>query len=106
MQSITLTAVVDEKGHLEVDVPLPPGLVEVVIRPVAENGSDETMPEPGTREWIRAKLIAAGLVNPNADDDLEDAEELSEEEEIRLGKLLKGDRPVEDYISEDREERF
>jgi hypothetical protein len=89
-----------------VDVPLPPGPVEVVIRPVAENGENEALPQPVTREWIRAKLIAAGLVDPNADDDLEDAEELSEEEELRLGMLLKGDRPVEDYISEDREERF
>ena len=106
MQSITLTAIVDENGHLVVDVPpeIPPGPVEIIIRPTPENG--DARPKPQTREWIRAKLIAAGLVNPNADDDLEDAEELSEEEELRLGMLLKGDRPVEDYISEDREERF
>ena len=99
MQSITLTAIVDENGQLVVDVPpeISPGPVEVVIRPTLENG--EAPPEPQTRERIRAKLIDAGRVNPNA-------EELSEEEELRLGMLLKGDHPVEDYISEDREERF
>lgn len=104
MQSITLTAVVDENGHLEVDVPLPPGRVELVIRPLENDDSEP--PQPVTREWIEAKLIAAGLLNPNAKYAPDDAEELSEEEEVRLGRLLAGDRPVEDYISEDREERF
>jgi len=103
MQSITLTAVVDENGHLEVVVPLPPGPVEVVIRPVAENGADETTPEPQSREWIEAKLREGGLL---AEEEFPDAFELSLEEEVRLGTLLKGPRPVEDYINEDREERW
>jgi hypothetical protein len=103
MPSITLTAVVDENGHLEVDVPLPPGPVEVVIRPVAENGE---APQPGTHEWARAKLIAAGHLNPNARYAPPDAEALSQEEEERLGRLLATDRRVEDEMSEDREERF
>lgn len=106
MQSITLTAVVDENGHLEVDVPLPPGPVEVVIRPVAGNGESEKPPQPITREWARAKLIAAGHLNPNARYAPPDAEALSDEEEEELGRLLATDRPVEDDISEDREERF
>jgi hypothetical protein len=103
MPTITLTAVVDENGHLAFDVPLPPGPVEVVVRPVAENGEGEAPSEPQTREWIEARLREGGLL---AEEEFPDAFELSLEEEIRLGTLLKGPRPVEDYINEDREERF
>jgi len=104
MPSITLTAVVDENGHLEVDVPLPPGPVEVTVRPVAENG--EAPPEPGTREWIRAKLIAAGLVDPNARYAPPDAQPLTPEERARIGRALAAGRSATELIDEEREERF
>jgi len=141
MPTITLTAVVDENGHLSVDVPLPPGPVEVVVRSVEQQDmsreevraklkaaglldeddeawADETEFDddefelledgessavPQTREWIEAQLRADGML---AEEEFPDAFELSLEEEVRLGTLLKGPRPVEDYVNEDREERF
>lgn len=105
MPSITLTGVVDENGHLSLDVPpdIPPGPVQVVVRPAAENGESEAPLKPQSREWIEAKLRQAGLL---AEEEFPDAFELSLEEEVRLGTLLKGPRPVEDYINEDREERW
>lgn len=103
MQPYVTTVIVDEKRRIMIDLPddMPTGPIEIIARPLAE-----TRPEPLTREWMRAKLIAAGLVDPNARYAPEDAEELSEEEEEELGRLLAGPRPVEDYINEDREERF
>jgi hypothetical protein len=108
MQSVTLTAIVDENGHLIVDVPpeIPPGPVEVVIRSVEADGELGQPPQPISREWARAKFIAAGHLNPNAQYAPPDAEALSDKEEEELGRLLATDRPVEVDISEDREERF
>jgi hypothetical protein len=105
MQSITITAVVDEKRRIMIDLPddIPTGTVRITVQPIDEQAEEY---EPGSREWARARLIAAGLVNPNAHYAPEDAEEMSEEEEEILGRKLAGSRPVEDYINEDREERF
>jgi hypothetical protein len=83
---------------------MPPGPVEIVIIPRPTEDADQY--EVGSFEWTRAKLIAGGLVNPNAHYAPADAEELSEAEELTLGRKLAGTRPVEDYINEDREERF
>lgn len=105
MQPIMLTTVVDEKRRIMIDLPedVPLGEVEVelVIRPLAS----EVPPDPITREWVQARLRAAGLL---AEDDYEDdeIEELSPEEEERLGKLLAEPRSVDELIYEDREERF
>lgn len=96
MPTITLTAVVDENGHLELDVPLPPGPVEVVVRPVEQ--------QELSREEVRAKLKAAGLL-----EDYEpspDAMEVSDEERDRLAKVFSGDRPISELIDEDREDRW
>jgi hypothetical protein len=105
MPTITLTAVVDENGHLALDVPLPPGPVEVVVRPVTENGESEA-PQPGTREWARAKLIAAGHLDPNARYAPPEAQPLSPEERAQIGRALAAGRPVTELIDEEREERF
>jgi hypothetical protein len=106
MQPVTITTMLDENHELFLKVKLPdmpPGPVEVVITPRAED--EPTIEHPqGSPEWTRAKLIAAGLVKPDRRYAPDDAEEMSEEEE--LGRKLAGDRPVEDYINEDREERF
>lgn len=105
MQPYVTTVIVDEKRRIMIDLPddMPTGPIEITARPLADL---ETRPEPLTREWVRAKLIAAGLVDTDARYAPDDAEELSEEEEEELGRLLAGPRPVEDYINEDREERF
>jgi hypothetical protein len=94
MPTITLSAVVDENGHLSLDVPLPPGPVEVVVRPVEQQMS---------REEVRAKLKAAGLLDD--DEPSPDAMEVSDEELERLSKVFAGDRPMSELISEDREDR-
>ena len=104
-RTIHLTVHVDEKRRVLIDLPddVPTGEVElqVVIHTpeAAPNG-------PLTREQVRARLIAAGLLNPNVQYAPPDAEELSPEEEYRIGRMLAGDRSVEDLINEEREERF
>lgn len=95
MQSITLTAMVDENGHLEVDVPLPPGPVEVVIRPVEQQDI--------TREEAIARLKAAGLLDDQSPSP--DALEVGDEELERLSKVFASERPISELIEEDREDR-
>ena len=101
MQSIVLTAVVDEKRRIMIDLPddLPVGPIELVIRPLTANGDHEM-----TREEMRARLIAAGhrsnlSLSP-------DALDVSEEERLRIADLLAHQRPLSESIIEDREERF
>ncbi len=107
MQPITITTILDENHELFLKLKLPdmaPGPIEIIIMPRPAEDADQY--ETGSLEWTRAKLIAAGLVNANAHYAPADAEELSEEEEEILGRKMAGTRPVEDYINEDREERF
>jgi hypothetical protein len=109
MQSITITTILDENHELFLKVKLPdmpPGPVEVTILP--RPAMDENQYEPGTREWAQAKLRAVGLLAEHVLTDEEEAlaEEMSEEEEEALGLKMAGTRPVEDYVNEDREERF
>ena len=101
MQPIILTAVVDEKRRIMIDLPddLPLGPIELVIRPLIAN-SDHEM----TREEMRARLIAAGhssntQLSP-------DALDVSQEERLRIANLLLHQRPLSESIIEDREERF
>ncbi len=106
MEPIVVDAVIDENHQLVVQLPgVELGRVKVTVERV-ENGVSDEPPQPMTREAVKAKLIAAGLVKPETHYAPEDAEEMSEEDEERLGRLLASDRPVEDYINEDREERF
>lgn len=110
MQSIKITAMVDAKRRIMIDLPeeVPVGRVEITVRPGPIGEKEEpTIESPSlTREEARAKLIAAGLLDPNAHYAPDDAEELSEEEEEELARRVAGGRPAEDYVNEDREERF
>lgn len=110
MQTITLHTRIDEHHQIIIDVPkdLPIGEVEVTIRPVGATTSEGTAYDLSTDELDR-RLRAAGLLVEFSDDDpdwleLADVEELSDEELDRIGRLLAGDRPVEDLIREDRGE--
>ncbi len=103
MQPIILTAVVDEKRRIMIDLPddLPLGQIELVIRPLTSNGDHEM-----TREEIRARLIAAGLVTPDAKYAPDDAEELSFEERERIGKAIAADGlSLSELIIQEREDR-
>lgn len=110
MQSITLHTRIDEHHQIILDVPkdLPIGEVEVTIRPVGASGIEGTAYDL-THEEMDRRLRAAGLLVEFSEDDpdwleLADVEELSEDELDRIGRLLVGDRPVEDLIREDRGE--
>ncbi len=105
MQPIKITAMVDAKRRIMIDLPdeVPLGPVEITVRPVT-NGEQEEPQQPITREWVQAKLKAAGLLAE--DEHFPDAEELTEEEEEELARQVAGGRPAEDYVNEDREERF
>ena len=106
-KTITVTAIVDEKRRIMIDLPddIPVGPVELTIHPLA---TDET-PRSGddlTREEARARLIAAGLLTPGIKYAPDDAVELTPEEEEELGRVLAGHRPMSDLIDEDRAERI
>lgn len=107
MQPIVLTAIVDEKRRIMIDLPddLPLGEVEleVFFHPIKQENDTET-PNPITGEWIRAKLKSAGLLAET--EFFVDAEELTEEEEERLGHMLKNGLSAADMVYEDREERL
>jgi hypothetical protein len=99
MQAYTTTVYVDEKRRVLIDLPpdIPIGEVQIKVEVV----TSETMN-------VRESLRAAGLLAeaPLTDEEMLMAEEVSEEEEWELGLRIAGPRPVEDYVNEDREERF
>ncbi len=111
MNAITLSATVSEDHKLIIELPedVPPGEVEVVIRPVtppqetAEQSNDEYPPYNAAREAARAKMLAAGklvtwIKAP------EGTVPLTPEERMRIGTLPPGARPSEELIDEDRGE--
>lgn len=102
MQPYVTTITLDEKREVTIQLPedMPTGEVRITVEPVAAG----TPPEPLTREWMRAKLIAAGL----GDEDMSepDAIEVSENEIKRVGKKFADVRPLSELIDEDREERI
>jgi len=104
MQPITLTAVVDEKRRIMIDLPndVPTGTVKITVEQV----DDIDSLEHGSGEWIRAKLRAAGLLAQDllSDEELAMAEELSEAEEEELAARFAGGRSIQELIDEDREE--
>jgi hypothetical protein len=97
MYTYTTTVHVDEKRRVLIDLPddVPVGEVQIKVEVV---NTDSTS--------VRDTLRAAGLLAeaPLTDEEVILAEELSEAEELELGLRMAGPRPVEDYISEDREE--
>jgi hypothetical protein len=105
MQPITITAVVDEKRRIMIDLPddIPTGAVRITVQPIGEPAEQYA---PGSREWAQAKLIEAGLVNPNARYAPPDAVSLSDEERDRIGKQLAGGKTSLELINEEREERL
>ena len=71
-------------------------IVEIDVRDVSEN-SEETMQKKADRVLREAGLISS-IKFPNA-------KRLSDEERHRIGKLFSGEKPLGDYIDEDREAR-
>lgn len=104
MNSITITAMVDEKRRVMIDLPdeVEPGLVELEV--IVRRVEDEKPPEPLTREWVEARLRAAGLLVEH--EVFDDALEVDEAELRRLGEVFASDRPMSELIDENREERF
>lgn len=96
MTDVTLSATVGEDRRLVIDLPdeIPPGEVEVVVRP-----KRDTM----TREEARRLLAEAGLLStwhkapPGT-------KPLTPEERMEIGKMPPGARPSEELIDEDRGE--
>jgi hypothetical protein len=101
MQPIVLTAIVDEKRRIMIDLPddLPLGPIELVIRPLSDDKHEMT------REEMRARLIAAGLMKSNVKYAPDNAEELSPEDRERIGKALASAGPLSELIIHEREDR-
>ncbi len=103
MQSITITAVIDEKRRIMIDLPedMPTGAVKITIEPIG----DDLLSEPQSRrEQMKAILIAAGhLSNAHRSPD---AVAVSEAELERLRHIFEGQPPLSDSIIEDREDRL
>lgn len=106
MQPITITAIVDEKRRIMIDLPddVPTGPVKITV----EEAENIDLLDSGSREWIQAKLRAAGLLAENvlSAEEIAMAEELSEDEETELAARFAGGRSSQELIDEDREERF
>lgn len=109
MLPITLTATIDENHRLTLDLPddIPAGEVEVIIRqlPTSQTNGQPAPSGEMTRDELREKLRAAGLLMEGNFAPL-DAEELSAEEESHLADLAGQGRPLSEIIIEEREERF
>jgi hypothetical protein len=98
MERIKLTGVVDENGKLIVEG-LSPGRVEITVVPLSEETPVEDAREI-VRQKMRAERILAELHFP-------EAQELSSEERLRIGKLFAdaGTRPLSEDVIADREDR-
>ena len=103
MVEMTFRAHVDA-GHRRLTIDLPENLTadeyEIVVREVR---SEPHVGEVLTREIIKARLRAAGLLNeiPSAPPG---ARTLSDEERDEIGRQFAGDRPTHELIDEDRAE--
>jgi hypothetical protein len=103
MQPILITTVVDEKRRIMIDLPddVPTGEIRIEVVIHSQTQADEKI---DSREWVQAKLRAAGLL-VEYDDDYAEAEELSLEEEERLSYLFSTNRTTLDDVNQDRKER-
>jgi hypothetical protein len=102
MNSVTLKATVSEDHRLIIDLPgdIPPGPVEVMIRPASNKA---TRSKPLTREEARAILLAAGFLV--TDLHIPDGiEPLTPDELLDIGSLPDDAPPSEKLIDEDRGE--
>lgn len=73
-------------------------IVEIDVRDVTSNGAKTP------RDEVSRVLREAGLTSP-LKFPVTEKDILSEEERRRLGKLFSGERPLGEYIDEDREAR-
>jgi predicted DNA-binding antitoxin AbrB/MazE fold protein len=71
-------------------------VLEINVRDVMENGSG-TIQEIAEQVFRESSLISS-IKFPNA-------KKLSDEERERLGRIFSGEKPLGDYIDEDREAR-
>lgn len=100
MDLITVTAIVDQDRHLELDLPMdiPPGRVEITIRAV------DSVPAGGStlsHHAVRQRLQAAGLLSRTRYAPA-DAAPLSVEQREQLGRLFTAPQSLADVIDEDR----
>src|SRR5262245_39653792 len=103
MVEMTFRAQIDtDQRRLIIDLPddIRTREVEVVVREVQP---EPATPEVLTRETIKARLKAAGLLDETRHAP-PGAKSLSVEERLALGKLFLGDRPSHELIDEDRGE--
>ncbi len=106
MQPITITAIVDVKRRIMIDLPdyVPTGTIKITV----EQAEDIDSLEAGSSDWVKAKLREAGLLAENilSEEELAMAEALTEDEEEALAARFAGGRSIQELIDEDREERF
>jgi len=105
MQPITLTAVVDEKRRIMIDLPedVPTGKVKITVETIAEDVSSDFKTR---REQLIAKFNAAGIAVTNGKYAPPDAVPLSQEERERLWKKMAAGKTALELIDEEREERL
>lgn len=102
--TITITAVVDEKRRIIIDLPddIPLGKINLMIQ--AKMLDDMLDTDDVSHKEIQAKLIAAGLVSPSGPSP--DAIDVSDEELERLGYVFANARPLSKLIDKEREDRI
>lgn len=105
MQPITITAIVDEKRRIMIDLPdnVPTGTVKITVETVVE---DELSDPKTRREQLIAKLNAAGIAVSNDKYAPPDAVPLSQAERERIGRQLAAGKSSLELINEEREERL
>jgi hypothetical protein len=111
MDTITIKITVDKSRRVTIDIPdeLPLGELELTLRPIT-NG-EPSAPESGqpvtadtlTREEVRRRLKAAGLLSDETYAP-PDAVELSDDDELELGRLMAQGTSILDIVNEDRGE--
>jgi hypothetical protein len=113
MQTIRLTAVVDEKRRIMIDLPV--GEVEIVVRLHPLKSSEDALlfsmgkgilgeSETPNREAFRARLKAIGLLSEAAPPP--EALDVDEAELGRLGHVFADERRLSELIEGDREDRL
>jgi hypothetical protein len=100
VRTLTLRATVDENRRLTVY--LPPGLSEEVSDKRFDDEPAIAEVEVTPAEFER-RLREAGLL-ADVSDIPEDVQELTPEERDRIGRLVAGERGIEELIDEDRGE--
>ncbi|MAS36667.1 MAG: hypothetical protein CL610_21865 [Anaerolineaceae bacterium] len=100
-KSFNLIVHVDEKRRVVIDLPedIPTGPLELEV--MVHLPAESVL----TRDTVRDRLSSAGLIDPSGPYVPAEAQELSAEERLRIGRALAGDKTVQQLIDEEREER-